>query len=112
MARSDAVNGQSKVDSATEPSPLPAIGIRAAAQKRWLEMRFQPRIDLKRKCLAGAEVLGCIRHPDRGLMWPGEFVCEPASDTGFLYEQMLIAALDSWPLFEEAGFNLALALVV
>jgi EAL domain-containing protein (putative c-di-GMP-specific phosphodiesterase class I) len=112
MVRGDAVTGQPKVESATAPSPLPAIGVAEAVDQRWLELRFQPKIDLKRKCLAGAEVLGCVRHPDRGLLMPGAFACEPCSEAGRLCEQVLISALAGWSRFEAAGFSLALALNV
>ena len=37
---------------------------RRGAPQRWFEIWYQPKIDLKRKCLAGAEALARIHHPD------------------------------------------------
>jgi EAL domain-containing protein (putative c-di-GMP-specific phosphodiesterase class I) len=76
--------------------------------ERWLEVWYQPRVNLKRKCLAGAEAFAYLNHPDFGLLAPGAFVCS-ASDEAVAGGHALVAALQSWPLFDEAGFNLGLA---
>src|ERR1700741_5032037 len=39
-----------------------------------LELWYQPKIDIKQRCLAGAEALARIRHPERGVMLPGSFL--------------------------------------
>ena len=44
-------------------APAPAIEIDEALNNGWFEDWYQPKIDLKRKCLAGAEASACIRHP-------------------------------------------------
>ncbi len=103
---------RSLVDSmSAETKPRIAIG--EALRNRWFEIWYQPKIDLKRKCLAGAEALARIRHPQLGVLLPGSFLpdVDEQSITD-LAEHALMAALCDWSMFEEAGFNLHLALNV
>ncbi len=91
----------------------PRIEIDEALRNGWFEMWYQPKIDLKRKCLAGAESLARIRHPSHGVLLPGTFL--PGVTEGSvtrLAEHALITTLESWTLFEQAGFNLHLAINV
>ena len=99
-----------------DPPPAetrPRIAIAEALHNRWFEIWYQPKIDLKRKCLAGAEALARIRHPQHGVLLPGSFLPEvdEASVTE-LAQQALVATLCDWAMFEEAGFNLHLAINV
>src|SRR5215472_14072556 len=55
---------------------LPRIAIAEALRNHWFEIWYQPKIDLKRKCLAGAEALARIRHPELGVLLPGNFLPE------------------------------------
>ena len=99
-------------------SPLPAavptrIAVDEALRNNWLELWYQPKIDLKRKCLAGAEALARIRHPQEGMLWPESFL--PGIDEEsltHLTEHALMTALRNWSMFEDAGFNLHLAINV
>src|SRR5215510_6286694 len=91
----------------------PRIDIDEALSSGWIEMWYQPKIDLKRKCLAGAEALARIRHPSYGVLLPGSFLPGVAeASIARLTEHALIATLTSWSMFEEAGFNLHLAINV
>ena len=77
----------------------------------WLEIWYQPKIDLKRKCLAGAEALARIRHPQDGVLWPEHFL--PGVDEAgmaALTEFMLCSAMRNWVSFADAGFNLHLSI--
>src|SRR5215467_2496334 len=94
-------------------SERPIIDIDEALREGWFEFWYQPKINLKRKYLAGAEVIARLRHPVFGVMLPGSF--EPRLRAGSLErltEYSLVAALQSWSVFEEVGFNLALAVNV
>jgi EAL domain-containing protein (putative c-di-GMP-specific phosphodiesterase class I) len=91
--------------------PRPRIDIDEALDNGWFEMWYQPKIDLKRKCLAGAEALACIRHPRFGTLPPGSFLPGVAEGSvARLAEHVLIVALGSWTLFDQAAFNLQLAI--
>jgi len=52
---SDAGTGQGSVPDAMGAESLPSIDINTALRHGWLELCYQPKADLKRKCLAGAE---------------------------------------------------------
>lgn len=108
-------------DMTSEPGRF--SGTAAAAPKRvavddalrndWLEIWYQPKIDLKRKCLAGAEALARIRHPQEGMLWPESFL--PGIDEAsiaHLTEHALLTTMRNWSTFAEAGFNLHLSINV
>src|SRR5947208_14497303 len=91
--------------------PRPRIEIEEALRNGWFEMWYQPKIDLKRKCVAGAEALARIRHPKFGVLLPASFLPGVPDDSiSRLTEHALIAALRCWTTFDEAGFNLHLAI--
>ncbi len=91
----------------------PRIAVAEALRNDWLEVWYQPKIDLKRKCLAGAEALARVRHPEHGVLLPGDFL--PDVDEGSIFELVqhaLLATLLDWSMFDDAGFNLHLGLNV
>jgi EAL domain-containing protein (putative c-di-GMP-specific phosphodiesterase class I) len=84
--------------------------IAEALRDNWFETWYQPKVDLKRKCLVGAEAVARIRHPVLGILQPGSFVAEADADSiGGLAEQSLVAVLSDWAGFAQAGFELHLA---
>src|ERR1700685_362417 len=91
----------------------PHIGIGEALRNQWFEIWYQPKVDLKRKCLAGAEALARIRHPEHGVLLPCSFLAyvdeESVAELG---QHTLLAALSDWSIFEDAGFNLQLSINV
>src|SRR5439155_18592709 len=91
----------------------PRIEMGQALDSGWFEIWYQPKIDLKRKCLAGAEALARINHPTLGVLLPGSFLPDVAEGSiARLTEHSLLTTLVSWAAFDEAGFNLLLALNV
>ncbi len=91
----------------------PCIAIAEALRNHWFEIWYQPKIDLKRKCLAGAEALARINHPQLGVLLPGTFLPDVDEDSiAELAQHALVATLCDWSMFEEAGFNLHLAVNV
>ena len=103
---------RSLVDSMSADAK-PHIAIGEALRNRWFEIWYQPKIDLKRKCLAGAEALARIRHPQLGVLLPGSFLPEvDEQSVADLAQHALMATLCDWSIFEDAGFNLHLAINV
>jgi EAL domain-containing protein (putative c-di-GMP-specific phosphodiesterase class I) len=89
------------------------VDVDQALREHWLEIWYQPKIDLRRKCLAGAEALARIHHPTLGILLPHSFL--PGIDDDCLArltEHALLTTLYDWTTFDEAGYNLHLAINV
>ena len=112
MTARDANNDTRRFSGLPAPAPT-RIAVDEALRNNWLEIWYQPKIDLKRKCLAGAEALARIRHPQEGMLWPESFL--PGIDEAslaHLTEHALLTTLRNWTIFADAGFNLHLAINV
>jgi EAL domain-containing protein (putative c-di-GMP-specific phosphodiesterase class I) len=95
-------------DDATAPD---TIDLEEALQHSWLEFWYQPKIDLRKKMLAGAELLARVNHPDHGVLGPNTFI--PTADKHSLFrltEHALHEALRAGIEYGEAGFNLRLSI--
>jgi EAL domain-containing protein (putative c-di-GMP-specific phosphodiesterase class I) len=89
----------------------PRVSLVEAMRKSWFEIWYQPKVDLKRKSLAGAEALARIRHPELGVLLPANFLPEDGDDgLAELAQHTLLGALFDWSKFEEAGFCLRLSI--
>jgi EAL domain-containing protein (putative c-di-GMP-specific phosphodiesterase class I)/ActR/RegA family two-component response regulator len=76
----------------------------------WVELWYQPKIDLRTNSLCGAEGLVRCRHPQYGVLTPGTFLPQ-ASETGMsaLTQYVVATALRDWAALLEAGANLRVA---
>jgi EAL domain-containing protein (putative c-di-GMP-specific phosphodiesterase class I) len=99
--------------SGSNESALIRVSIDEALEQNWLDIWYQPKIDLRRKCLAGAEALVRMQHPQAGLLWPEGYI-SLLDDDGLakLVEHTLLTTLRHWTVFADAGFNLRLAINV
>ena len=70
-------------------------GLRRAIERNELLLYYQPKVSIANGTIIGAEALVRWRHPERGLVPPGEFV--PVAE-----ESGLIVHISNWVL-EEAG---------
>lgn len=88
----------------------PRVSLEEALRERWLELWYQPKIDLKAMKVAGAEALVRVRHPEFGIVLPAKLL-PPAGDPLYVpfSRFVLRQALSDWSLFAAAGLPLKLA---
>jgi EAL domain-containing protein (putative c-di-GMP-specific phosphodiesterase class I) len=95
------------------PSAEVKISLSEALKNNWVEFWYQPKIDLRKKQLAGAEAFARVQHPQHGVMLPGSFM--PGADEASvlaLAEQALVSALKSGLNLSRFGVNLKIAINV
>jgi EAL domain-containing protein (putative c-di-GMP-specific phosphodiesterase class I) len=89
------------------------VGLADILDRGWLELFYQPKVDLKTKRLVGAEGLVRARHPTQGLLSPGVFLPGASeSDMLRLTERVIITALQDWQACAAAGIPLKLSVNV
>jgi EAL domain-containing protein (putative c-di-GMP-specific phosphodiesterase class I) len=89
------------------------ISLAEALKNNWVEFWYQPKIDLRRKQLAGAEAFARVCHPEHGVLLPGSFM--PGADdvsVHTLAERALVSALQSGLNLSRFGVNLRIAINV
>ena len=77
-----------------------------ALARGWTESWYQPKINLRKKQLAGVELFTRVRHPEYGILQPGSFM--PGADAAALRslaEQTLANALKSGLSLSKLGIN-------
>jgi EAL domain-containing protein (putative c-di-GMP-specific phosphodiesterase class I) len=88
----------------------PEVTLHQALKKNWLELWYQPKIDLSTKRLVGAEGLIRVRHPKHGTMFPGSFL-PGASEEDMLTmtEQVILTSLRDWEDLSANGVSVRLS---
>jgi EAL domain-containing protein (putative c-di-GMP-specific phosphodiesterase class I) len=115
----DLLNGSLTPARGSEP-PTPTqewnyapVSLEQLLRTNRLELWYQPKFDLKRMRLAGAEGLVRAKDPERGVLLPGTFLPNAEERSMLkLTERVLLAALADWSEFSNAGFPLRLAINV
>jgi EAL domain-containing protein (putative c-di-GMP-specific phosphodiesterase class I) len=96
---------------AEEPAAPAEADLAEALEKGWLQLWYQPKIELKTLTVCGAEALIRARHPERGLVLPAGLL-PPADDP--LYQPLsrfvIRRAMADWRHFAEQGLPLKLAI--
>jgi EAL domain-containing protein (putative c-di-GMP-specific phosphodiesterase class I) len=82
-----------------------------ALQNNWLDLWYQPKIDLKTMMVCGAEALIRLRHPTQGVLLPPAFLPAPG-DADYLPITDFIArrALSDWSNFAVERITVPLAI--
>lgn len=83
------------------------LELEEALKNNWIEFWYQPKIDLRKKQLAGAEAYVRARHPQHGVVMPAAFM-PGASEPAILKlsELALHSALKAGLNFSKLGINL------
>jgi EAL domain-containing protein (putative c-di-GMP-specific phosphodiesterase class I) len=92
------------------PTVAARIDLDEALANNWIEFWYQPKIDLRRKQLAGAEAFVRANHPQHGYLQPSAFM-PGASDSALvtLSERALANVLVAGQKFSKIGVNLRIA---
>jgi EAL domain-containing protein (putative c-di-GMP-specific phosphodiesterase class I) len=91
----------------------PAISVAEALDRGWMEVWYQPKIDLHGPGLAGAEGLARIRHPEHGIVPPAAFLPQATGHEMLaLAEFTLRTALRDAADFADAGHPVRFAINV
>ena len=86
------------------------VTLEDAIANNWLELWYQPKIDLRTSTLAGAEGLVRCRHPVHGMLAPGSFLPGGSESAhAALTEHVITTALHDWNDAADVGANLHLA---
>jgi EAL domain-containing protein (putative c-di-GMP-specific phosphodiesterase class I)/CheY-like chemotaxis protein len=77
----------------------------------WLELWYQPKIDLRTRLLAGTEGLIRCRHPSGALLTPPALLPGASDDSHLALTEFVIrTALEDWNDFADAGAPFMMAL--
>src|SRR5438105_8694535 len=98
----------------SSPAPAPAddgeVTLAAVLARGWLELFYQPKIELRTMRLVGAEGLARARHPVRGLLSPAAFLPGGSeADMLALTEHVIVTALRDWEDCAAAGLPVKLS---
>jgi EAL domain-containing protein (putative c-di-GMP-specific phosphodiesterase class I) len=92
------------------PDDGPKVGLEEALERGWLELWYQPKVDLGARTFAGAEGLIRCRHPEHGVLAPQSFMPGAHLNTLVaLTQYVIMTALRDWQKLAECGFNLLFA---
>ena len=92
------------------PAAAARIGLEEALNNKWIEFWYQPKIDLRKKQLAGAEAYARARHPQHGIVLPGVFMPDaPEASVIRLSELALTGVLKTGVIFSKLGLNIPLS---
>lgn len=92
------------------PETSPEVNLLAALQNNWLDLWYQPKLDLRSMSICGAEALIRLHHPELGFLPPSTFL-PPAGDPLFkpLSDFVVRRALSDWEALVRRGCNIRLA---
>ncbi len=84
-----------------------AAELRTAVRKNQFELHYQPRIDLATGRLVGLEALLRWNHPEKGMIYPGEFIaaCEDMGLMRTIGYQVIQHACSAQVWIEEQGIR-------
>jgi EAL domain-containing protein (putative c-di-GMP-specific phosphodiesterase class I)/ActR/RegA family two-component response regulator len=89
------------------------VDLENALRNGYLELWYQPKIDLKSGLTCGAEALIRLRHPDRGVLLPSAFLPAPGDPRHSpLANFVMRRSLADWSFFASSGLKIKLAINV
>jgi EAL domain-containing protein (putative c-di-GMP-specific phosphodiesterase class I) len=94
-----------------QPVAAPDLSLRTAIARDFVTFWYQPKIDLKRRQVVGAEAFARIAHPQHGILSPARFLAGAAEeDLLELANRALVSALQLSARLDELGISLQIAI--
>jgi len=95
----------------TEPVPNPRIDVADALEAGWLELWYQPKINVQVLGVSGAEALIRMRHPNWGIVSPANFLPDDKDPLlGALSEYVIRQAVADWRHFASEHDHVEIAI--
>ncbi len=95
------------VAAARLPASTATVTLEDALAKDWLELWYQPKINLQSRTFAGAEALIRCRHPVQGILAPGSFLPGASEESMLALTQFVVlTALRDWDDLAKANLYL------
>jgi EAL domain-containing protein (putative c-di-GMP-specific phosphodiesterase class I) len=92
------------------PAVAGRLDLDEALSNDWIEFWYQPKIDLRKKQLIGAEAFARARHPQYGVLMPTAFLPGALESSLVALSEMALArAVQSGLKFAKLGVNLRIA---
>jgi len=87
------------------------LSLETAMRNDWLEVWYQPKIEVGSRKVAGAEALVRLRHPEHGVVSPARFL-PPTGDPLYaaLTDFVIESTLRDWRAFADGGMGGRLAI--
>jgi len=86
------------------------VDLEEALSNKWLELWYQPKVDLKVLTVCGAEALVRVRHPKHGIVPPAGFLPAAGSPLHRVLAKFVIQrALSDWSRLAKYGASLKLS---
>lgn len=93
-----------------ETLSIVSIPFREASESGWIEVWYQPQIDMRNRTVYGAEALVRARHPVHGPTAAGAFLADAsAADIVALTCTVVRDACGFWSTLREQGLNLSIS---
>jgi EAL domain-containing protein (putative c-di-GMP-specific phosphodiesterase class I) len=118
VVQTESVNSAKRVREQRDPSlaaskagsPAARVSLSTALERNWLDVQYQPKVDLAFNRALGAEGLARLNHPAHGRLGPASFLPGAGeADLDRLTEFVVLRAFKDWEVVRKAGTNLRLA---
>jgi EAL domain-containing protein (putative c-di-GMP-specific phosphodiesterase class I)/CheY-like chemotaxis protein len=111
VSKPEKSNPENGTPALPEDAGTSRIDFATALQQQWLEVWYQPKINLRALAISGAEGLIRARHPEHGIVQPMDLL-PPAGDPLYKPLSIFVAqrALADWNKMCAAGHPLKLAI--
>jgi EAL domain-containing protein (putative c-di-GMP-specific phosphodiesterase class I) len=97
-----------KLNLGTKPA---GTSLNAALAKGLVKFLYQPKFDLKRNAIVGAEVVARVVHPEHGILLPDQFLKGADEDSLLRLARLVLTnSLKTSAHFHKLGFPLQLAI--